>query len=416
MEIAYLLTPITTAAIIAIVVAVVAIAVLAGVSALLHVREKRAAQPQEQPAEEPVAEPAAEETHEEPAEEPAAEPVAEGPAKEPVAEEPVAEEPAEQPAEEEAAIAAAPAAAQEEAAQEEVPAQPSPEADGVLRVVVPRNRLVRAKYDKSFTARIIQAPEAVKGYYSVLKNELLSYRKVKARTTWKKEGFRLGRTGVAKFTMRGKTLCLYLALDTAAYEGTKYAVEDVSAKSQHGRTPCLYRIKNARRCNYAKALIADAAEKAGAVKGETPNENYVYPYEADEPLLARKLIKRIEEQGEHAAAAGEHVVINVAEVAEMMNDEEAEASVGYSDRFSDKTKTAVVNVDTLGEYFNDGERVTVADMCERIPYLSKKTTYVKVLARGSLNKSLEVEADDFSLDAVKMIVLAGGKVYRTQVN
>lgn len=412
MEIAYLLTPITTAAIIAIVVAVVAIAVLAGVSALLHVREKRAAQPQEQPAEElvaektheePVAEPVAEETHEEP--------VAEEPAAEETHEEPVAEEPAEQPAEEEAAIAAAPAAAQEE-----VPAQPSPEADGVLRVVVPRNRLVRAKYDKSFTARIIQAPEAVKGYYSVLKNELLSYRKVKARTTWKKEGFRLGRTGVAKFTMRGKTLCLYLALDTAAYEGTKYAVEDVSAKSQHGRTPCLYRIKNARRCNYAKALIADAAEKAGAVKGETPNENYVYPYEADEPLLARKLIKRIEEQGEHAAAAGEHVVINVAEVAEMMNDEEAEASVGYSDRFSDKTKTAVVNVDTLGEYFNDGERVTVADMCERIPYLSKKTTYVKVLARGSLNKSLEVEADDFSLDAVKMIVLAGGKVYRTQVN
>ena len=51
-------------------------------------------------------------------------------------------------------------------------------------------------------------------------------------------------------------------------------------------------------------------------------------------------------------------------------------------------------------------------MRDRIPFLNKKATYVKVLARGALAKSLEVEADDFSLAAVKMIVLAGGNVYR----
>lgn len=37
---------------------------------------------------------------------------------------------------------------------------------------------------------------------------------------------------------------------------------------------------------------------------------------------------------------------------------------------------------------------------------------VKVLARGSLDKALTVEAADFSLPAVKMIVITGGKVVK----
>ena len=37
---------------------------------------------------------------------------------------------------------------------------------------------------------------------------------------------------------------------------------------------------------------------------------------------------------------------------------------------------------------------------------------MKILGRGSLDKALIVEAADFSLSAVKMIVLTGGKVIR----
>lgn len=75
---------------------------------------------------------------------------------------------------------------------------------------------------------------------------------------------------------------------------------------------------------------------------------------------------------------------------------------------------AIVNIDTLSEYFADGERVGIEEMKQRIPFFNKKATYVKVLARGVLTKTLEVEADDFSLDAVKMIALLGGKVYKSK--
>ena len=80
---------------------------------------------------------------------------------------------------------------------------------------------------------------------------------------------------------------------------------------------------------------------------------------------------------------------------------------------ADKTKTGIVNVDTLSELFVEGEKVTLEELKKRFPYLSKKVTYIKVLARGRLDKPLIVEADEFSLEAVKMIVLEGGKVIRT---
>jgi ribosomal protein L15 len=53
------------------------------------------------------------------------------------------------------------------------------------------------------------------------------------------------------------------------------------------------------------------------------------------------------------------------------------------------------------------EHVSLESMKER-GLISKKTDFVKVLGRGLLDKQLIVEAQDFSADAVKMIVLTGG--------
>ena len=44
--------------------------------------------------------------------------------------------------------------------------------------------------------------------------------------------------------------------------------------------------------------------------------------------------------------------------------------------------------------------------------VASKETAVKILARGRLNKQLNVVANDFSADAVKMICLMGGTATR----
>ncbi len=74
-------------------------------------------------------------------------------------------------------------------------------------------------------------------------------------------------------------------------------------------------------------------------------------------------------------------------------------------------KRGIVNVDTLSRSFEAGERVDINALKNKslIPY---DTGYVKVLARGIIDKPLYVYANDFSLAAVKMIALTGGKAIK----
>lgn len=305
--------------------------------------------------------------------------------------------------------------------------------------------LVKMRYNRSYTAKLIQSEDKLKSYYSEIKNELLRY-KVKTRTSWRYETFKTGRKLLARLAVRGKTLGLYLALNPAAYADTKYKIDDVSAVAKNAEVPLLYKIKNDRRCKYSKDLIAALMAANGLEAVNEPNENYAnkYPYEEIEPLIERGLVKLLKwkqsgegaeeglieisedkyeqitaEEGYTEVAAVEEeeeesVSISVAEAEERIDDEEAETFVQESERYSDKTKKDIVNIDTLGKYFNSGDTVTVEEIRKRVPSVHPKTTYIKVLARGTLNKALNIEADDFSPAAIKMIVLTGGTVSRTK--
>ena len=68
----------------------------------------------------------------------------------------------------------------------------------------------------------------------------------------------------------------------------------------------------------------------------------------------------------------------------------------------------IINVDTLSRSFSSGDRVDI-NVLKRKSLIPYDTGYIKVLARGIIDKPLTVYANDFSLSAVKMIALAGGK-------
>lgn len=100
--------------------------------------------------------------------------------------------------------------------------------------------------------------------------------------------------------------------------------------------------------------------------------------------------------------------VTAQEVDSLISDEVAAMLIESSDKTSDKTKMSIVNIDTLSQHFESGETVTLDEIKKRIKGFNKQTTYLKVLARGTLDKALTVEADSFSPQAVKMIVLTGG--------
>ena len=76
-----------------------------------------------------------------------------------------------------------------------------------------------------------------------------------------------------------------------------------------------------------------------------------------------------------------------------------------------KGKRGIVNIDSLSRAFAPNDVVNLETLRKK-KIVSPKVTSIKVLARGVLDKPLIVEANDFSMDAVKMILLTGGKVRR----
>ena len=90
----------------------------------------------------------------------------------------------------------------------------------------------------------------------------------------------------------------------------------------------------------------------------------------------------------------------------------APAPVKHDPRKAGKKGTKeIVNIDAISRAFSAGEKVTIDTLKEK-KLITKRAGAVKVLARGKLDKPLVVMAEDFSIQAVKMILLTGGRVIR----
>ena len=155
--------------------------------------------------------------------------------------------------------------------------------------------LIEVRYDRSFTARIIQNQKA-KEFYSEIKNHALSFEGIKSKISWRADRFYLGRKPFFLAKVRGKTLCLYLALDPAEFENRIYHHQDVSDKKCYRKHPMMIRVRSDLGLRKAERLISLLAERLELTQTERGKMDYaaLYPYEETEPLIARNLIKRTE--------------------------------------------------------------------------------------------------------------------------
>ena len=160
------------------------------------------------------------------------------------------------------------------------------EARGEIRLV--------SRYRRSSRSRIIQSRDNVQTYYSILKNALLSYKGVKSRVSWDYDSFNKGRVKVAKITAKTRTVYLYLAIDPATLQDTKYFFEDMSDKKKYAEVPVLMKIKGERKLKHALELI----EKICGEQLELPpvkefvEEDYTEPYRDTATLVQEGLIKQ----------------------------------------------------------------------------------------------------------------------------
>ncbi len=114
---------------------------------------------------------------------------------------------------------------------------------------------------KTFEQKLSEADDLIKEGFTAISEKLLGYKKVNQRVSKKAVSFRNGRKLIAKMTIVGKTLRVYLALDPNAYEVSKLFQKDASDKKAYEEVPMLMRVRSGRAIKRTINVISDLADK-----------------------------------------------------------------------------------------------------------------------------------------------------------
>ena len=138
------------------------------------------------------------------------------------------------------------------------------------------------------------------------------------------------------------------------------------------------------------------------------NELINVVYENEAPASASETVPENEAVSDEATERHEVMFVDAEEADLIVSDEEARASIELvTDSVSHSGKMFEINLDTICENFENGETVNLEALKAK-GLVGNSFGRVKVLARGTMTKTLTVYADKFSIQAVKMITLAGG--------
>lgn len=153
------------------------------------------------------------------------------------------------------------------------------------------------RVDRSFTAKLKQSDDEVKDRYGMIKNALLSYKKFKSTVSWNADRFNCGRATIAKMNIRGKTLCVYFALDPKdpAFKQTIYNQKDMSEQKAYAQTPFMMKIKSDLAAKRAVRLVETLAEQKGVAKKKDFEEvdyKKTYRYAGDRQLELTGLLRK----------------------------------------------------------------------------------------------------------------------------
>ena len=166
------------------------------------------------------------------------------------------------------------------------------------------------RYRRSYLSRLAQSQGSIQDYYNVIKNLLLSYKGVKSRTSWGFESFNVGRTPLAKFNAKTRTLYVYIALSPEELADTKYNFADMSAKKKYAAVPVLLKVKGDRKFKHALELITKLCEEKLQLpkKKNFTEQDYRMPFKTTEELVQDGIVKMMVAAIPVAAPAAEEVV------------------------------------------------------------------------------------------------------------
>lgn len=259
----------------------------------------------------------------------------------------------------------------------------------------------RAKPRYTFDLKLRLADENVKGFYSDIKNALLSYG-MHSRMSRHKENFNKGRNQIARMAINGKTLKVYLAIDPNTLDPKIYHHKDVSDKKGVADLPTMINVRSGLAVRKIKALIDRIAEelvikpkkyepvdfaKALTLDGFTTVERKGYGYMVKD---AATRAQADEIPDDFATNAVEYI---------------------YAEKRAERFIKTKVTLDQLEDKFEDGATIDIDAIRDKGLASAPNSNWLSVAASDRLGKKFRVYANEYTVSAAKMICVAGGEAY-----
>lgn len=125
-----------------------------------------------------------------------------------------------------------------------------------------------------------------------------------------------------------------------------------------------------------------------------------------EPVVVVPVVEPVPEPEPEIIPVVEH--IDAEEADALITDTQAMQTVIYESG-AGHGKQGIINLGLINEKFDSDEVITL-ELLKQRGLVSKKVGRLKVLADGILEKPITVKSESYSVQAIKMIELTGGKV------
>ncbi len=249
------------------------------------------------------------------------------------------------------------------------------------------------KIRRKFNTKMMFASYETKLYYNEVKNYLEMYR-AKGRFSSRCETFRY-KGLIAKVVLGGKTLKVYLALDsTFIAENPKYHLKDCSEKKQYADVPALLRIRSQRALKYFKELVdIMMANREIKPKRKFEPTNYLPTLIPNgEAILGSLGLSQDYLQN----------IMNTEMIPEEMPTDLEQFLPSIQIDLDEEEVEATVYLDTLCNHFEDGEVVDIDILKSK--HVVTKGNVIHIKARGTMDRKLTIYADYFDEDALQILM------------
>ena len=251
--------------------------------------------------------------------------------------------------------------------------------------------------------RLKKSSDKNREWYAAIKNLFCSQKGITNRVYKRVEKIRYQGQVIAVIGIAKRSIKLWLALKPYEYDARRYHHKDVSDKPRFVDVPLYVRVGSDRALIRAQELILALFQEQNteARKRYTDRsiQELIFTLKYNK-LLTKKPYKQLLCESIHVHDC------------DVITNEVAEACIENKNvDIIDDSVIEQVKLDDIDAKFQDGNRVTL-DRLRKVGLVSEQCTGYTVMAGQRLTKPLIVVANDFTMEAIKMIALTGGRVIR----